>query len=180
MKSNGFKINECDKCVYIKSTQAGHVIVCLYVDDMLIIGNNNNVINSTKQMLTSRFEMKDMGLADVILGIKIIITPQGISLSQSHYVEKILQKYNKYDQSPVRTPVDPSHHLFKNKGEGISQLEYSRIIGSLMYLSNCTRPDIAYSISKLSRYTSNPGKDHWKDMIRVLRSSILFGVWVAL
>ncbi|KAL8089189.1 hypothetical protein AgCh_038826 [Apium graveolens] len=55
------------------------------------------------------------------------------------------------------------------KGVVISQLEYSRIIGSLMYLMSCTRPDIAYSISKLSRFTSNPGADHWKVIIRVLR-----------
>lgn len=90
-------------------------------------------------------------------------------LSQSHYIEKILAKYNKYEKSPVRTPVDPTLHLTTNRGESISQLEYSRIIDSLMYLSNCTRPDIAYSISKLSRYTSNPGKEHWKALVRVLR-----------
>lgn len=54
-------------------------------------------------------------------------------------------------------------------GEDVTQLEYSRIIGSLMYLTNCTRPDIAYSVSRLSRYTSNPGDDHWKAIVRVLR-----------
>ena len=69
----------------------------------------------------------------------------------------------------ARTPVDINLHLFKNKGEGMSQLEYSRIIGSLMYLMSCTRPDIAYAVSRLSRYTSNPGDNHWKAIVRVLR-----------
>ena len=69
----------------------------------------------------------------------------------------------------MRTPVDVNLHLTKNKGQGISQLEYLRIIGNLMYIMNCTRPDIAYFVSKLSRYTSNPGEDHWKAIVRVLR-----------
>ena len=69
----------------------------------------------------------------------------------------------------MRTPIDVNLHLTKNKGKGISQLEYSRIIGSLMYIINCTRPNIAYAVSKLSRYTSNPGEDHWKALVRVLR-----------
>ncbi|GKF45363.1 retrotransposon protein, putative, ty1-copia subclass [Tanacetum coccineum] len=63
---SGFKINECDKCVYVKDTSSGYVIMCLYVDDMLIIGSNDKMIKSTKDMLKSKFDMKDMGLADVI------------------------------------------------------------------------------------------------------------------
>ena len=74
MKSNGSKINECDKCVYIKNTDKGYVIVCLYVDDMLIIGNNNDMIKTTKKMLNIHFDMTDMVIADVILGIKITKT----------------------------------------------------------------------------------------------------------
>jgi transposase InsO family protein len=169
MMSNGFKINECDKCVYIMHTSKGYVIVCLYVDDMLIIGSDNEMIKSTKRMLNKQFDMKDMGVADVILGMKISKTSDGYTLSQSHYIEKILGKFGKYDERPARTPVDPSLHLPKNKGDSVSQLEYSQIIGSLMYLMNCTRPDIAYAVSKLSRYTHNPGKDHWKAIVRVLR-----------
>ena len=71
MMSNGFKINECDKCVYVKDTENGYVIVCLYVDDMLIVGSDDKMIKSTKDMLKSRFDMKDMGPADVMLGMKI-------------------------------------------------------------------------------------------------------------
>ena len=158
--SNGFRLNECDKCVYIKDTANGYVIMCLYVDDMLIIGSNNDIIKATKRMLTSEFNMKDLGIADVILGMKISRKSNGFVLSQSHYIKKVFKKFKKYDDSPVRTPVDVNLHLTKNKGQDISQLEYSRIIGSLMYIMNCTRPDIAYYVSKLSRYTSNLGEDH--------------------
>ena len=120
-------------------------------------------------MLTSEFDIKDLHVADVILGMKISRKSNGLVLSQSHYVKKVLEKFRKYDDSPVRTPVYVNLHLSKNKGQGISQLEYSRIIGSLMYIMNCTRPDIAYSVSDLSRYTSNLGEDHCKALVRVLR-----------
>jgi hypothetical protein len=73
------------------------------------------------------------------------------------------------DDSLVKTHVDVNLHLTKNKRNGISQLEYSQIIGSLMYIMNCTKPDIAYFVSKLSKYTSNLGEDHWKAIVRVLR-----------
>ena len=65
--SNGFTINECDKYVYVKDTNNGYVIVCLYVDDMLILGSSNNIITVTKKMLSSKFDMKDLGVANVIL-----------------------------------------------------------------------------------------------------------------
>ncbi|KAL0360420.1 UNVERIFIED_CONTAM: Retrovirus-related Pol polyprotein from transposon TNT 1-94 [Sesamum radiatum] len=154
MLSNGFKINECDKCVYVKSSHNSFIIVCLYVDDMLIMGSNRDVILTTKRMLTKHFDMKDMGLADVILGIKISKTSDGLALSQSHYIENILKKFKAYDSPPAKTPVDLNLHLAKNKGESEGQIEYSRIIGSLMYIMNCTRPDIAYAVNKLSRFTT--------------------------
>ena len=158
--SNGFTINECDKCVYVKDTNNGYVIVCLYVDAMLILGSNNYIITTTKKMMFSKFNRKDLGVVDVILGIKISRTSGGLILSQSHYIEKLLDKLDKDESNIARTPIDINLHLSKNIGQSISQLEYSRIIGSLMYVMNCTRPDIAYSISKLSRYTSNLGVDH--------------------
>ena len=160
MMSNGFRISECDKCVYFKDTVNGYVIVCLYVDDMLIIGSNNNIIKAIKRMLTSEFDMKDLGVADVILGMKISRKSDRLILSQSHYIKKVLEKFKEYDYSPARTPIDVNLHLTKNKGQDIYQLEYLRIIGSLMYIMSCTRPDIAYTVSNLSRYTSNLGEDH--------------------
>ena len=86
MLSNGFKINECDKCVYIKDTPNQEVILCLYVDDMLIMSKDIANIKATKRMLASKFDMKDLGVADVILDIKILKTPNGLALSQTHYI----------------------------------------------------------------------------------------------
>ena len=88
MIKDGFTINECDKCVCTKTVENACIIVCLYVDDMLILGTNIEIIKSTKRMLSNSFDMKDLGVVDVILGIKITRTPDGIGLSQSHYVDK--------------------------------------------------------------------------------------------
>ena len=62
MMTNGFKINECDKCVYVKSTERGFVIICLYVDDILIMGSNNEVIKTSKEMANNKFDMKDVSI----------------------------------------------------------------------------------------------------------------------
>ena len=72
------------------------------------------------------------------------------------------------DSKPSLTPYDPSVTLRKNKKIARDQLRYSQIIGSLMYLASATRPDISFVVSKLSRYTSNPGNDHWHALERVL------------
>ena len=87
---------------------------------MLIFGSDDNMITSTKNMLNSRFDMKDMRLVDVILGIKIKRTSYGLILSQSHYVDNILGKFDKDNSDIARTPVDVTLHLSKNKRESVS------------------------------------------------------------
>ena len=113
--------NQADICVYSKFDAFGNgVIICLYVDDMLIFGTDLDQVNKTKSFLSSSFEMKDMGEAEVILGIRIKKETNGISITQSHYIEKILSKFNFKDCSLVRTPIDPSLKLVPNKGTVVS------------------------------------------------------------
>ncbi|GKC97506.1 zinc finger, CCHC-type containing protein [Tanacetum coccineum] len=107
---------------------------------MLIFGTDQVQVGLTKEFLSSRFSIKDMGEADVILGIRIKHESNGIAISQSHYIKKV-----------------------------VSQLEYSSVIGCLMYAMTCTMPDIAFAMGKLSRYTSNPGTQHWQAIQRVLK-----------
>jgi hypothetical protein len=126
------------------------------------------VINEVKTSLCQSFDMKDMGEADVILNIKLIKGENRITLMQSHYVEKVLSHFGYKDSKPSPTPYDPSLFLRKNKRIDRDQLRYSQMIGSLMYLPSATRPDISFAVSKLSRFTSNPGDDHWRALERVM------------
>lgn len=89
-------------------------------------------------------------------------------LTQSHYIKKFLNKYGHYDEKPAPTPLYHSIKLEKNIERIISQLEYSTIIESLMYVMHCTRPDITHTINVLCCFTSNPGTEHWKAISRVL------------
>jgi len=85
-------------------------------------------IQATKCMLASKFDMKDLGVADVILGIRIHKTPQGLALSQSHCIEKVLDKFKYLDFKIAKTPIDMSYALQKNEGESDSQLDYARVL----------------------------------------------------
>jgi hypothetical protein len=161
-------VNEADTCVYYRFVGGKGVILCLYVDDILIFGTSIDVINDVKSFLFQNFYMKDLGVADVILNIKLIKGENGIILKQSHYVENILNRFGFFDSKDSPTPFDPSLKLRKNRGQEINQLRYSQIIGSLMYLAGATRPDISFAVSKLSRFTSNLGSDHWCALERVM------------
>ncbi|KAL0350010.1 UNVERIFIED_CONTAM: Retrovirus-related Pol polyprotein from transposon TNT 1-94 [Sesamum radiatum] len=92
-----FTLNENDKCIYCKVKGDRIIILCLYVDDILLIGSCIEIITETKSFLKNKFEMKDMGEADLILGIKLIRSTDGITISQSHYVEKIIENLGALD-----------------------------------------------------------------------------------
>ena len=160
MLSNAYVINGADKCIYSKFNNNEGVVTCLYVDDLLIFGTSLDVVHNTKRFLGFNFDMKDMGEVNVILGIKILRNDGCITLSQSHYVKKVLKRFEYFDLSPMSTPYDSKVHLVKNFGDSVSQERYAQIIGSLMFLTNCTRPDIAYVVGRLSRYTHNPSIEH--------------------
>lgn len=107
-------MNEGDKCVYYRYGGGQGVILCLYVDDILIFGRNTAVIDEIKLFLSGCFDMEDLGPADIILNIKLIKTEDGIGLSQSHYAEKIISRFGYEDCQISLTPYDASKKLSKD------------------------------------------------------------------
>ncbi|WKA11319.1 hypothetical protein VitviT2T_028829 [Vitis vinifera] len=112
--------------------------------------------------------MKDLGEVDTILGIKVKRNSGGYALNQTHYIEKVVSKFCHLKIKDANTPFDSSIKLEKNDGRSVAQLEYASAIGSLMYAAQCTRADISFAVSKLSRFISNPSVEHWKAIGRVL------------
>jgi hypothetical protein len=108
LTSAGFAINEADMCVYYRYGGGEGVILCLYVEDILIFGTNINVINEVKPFLSKSFDMKDLGEDDVIINIKLIKADGGITLSQSHYVRE--------SRSPEPFAFEILHRERANKG----------------------------------------------------------------
>ncbi|RVX23596.1 Retrovirus-related Pol polyprotein from transposon TNT 1-94 [Vitis vinifera] len=125
-------------------------------------------IIETKRFLSSTFKMKDLGEVDTILGIKVKRNSGGYALNQTHYIEKVVSKFSHLKIKDANTPFDSSIKLEKNDGRSVAQLEYASAIGSLMYAAQCTRADISFAVSKLSRFISNPSVEHWKAIGRVL------------
>ena len=113
--------------------------------------------------------MKDLGVVDAKLGIKLINFNNKFIVTQSHYVEKLLKKLNYYEVKPILTPHDPNPCLKKNKRESVSHNKYSQLIKSLLYLSNFKRPDIVYVVGRWSRYIGNLNIDHQNALERVYR-----------
>nr|GEV15859.1 zinc finger, CCHC-type [Tanacetum cinerariifolium] len=102
------------------------------------------------------FLMEDTGEANVILGITVKHESNMIAISQFHYIEKLLKKFNYFDCTPVSTHTDISEKLMPNNGQTVFQLEYSRVIGCIMYVMTCTRPDIAFAVGYTdANWTSN-------------------------
>ncbi|KAM3220466.1 hypothetical protein P3L10_024997 [Capsicum annuum] len=154
MISNGYLINGGDICKFSKFQENSDVIICLYVDDMLIFETDIDRAKETKYFLASQFKMKDLGEADVILGIKIVRSASGLTLTQSSHIEKVLKRFGHFDDKTAPTPFDSSIKLVRNSDDILDQLTYSQIVGSLMYVMHCTRPDIDYAVGTLSKFTS--------------------------
>jgi hypothetical protein len=178
MMGLGFTRSKEDHCVYSKLIGDHLIYLVLYVDDMLLIGNNKEIIQDVKTQLSSKFDMKDLGASNFILGMEIKRDrkKRKLWLNQRKYVETILQRFNMQECKPVKVPIPIGVKLSTDQcpktheeEEDMSHVPYASAVGSLMYAMVYTRPDIAHAVGVLSRYMSKPGKEHWTTVKRVFR-----------
>ncbi|GJV95963.1 retrotransposon protein, putative, ty1-copia subclass [Tanacetum coccineum] len=175
MLSKRFKHSSYDSCVYYRSYAPGeYIYLLLYVDDMLIACKRKAEIGSTKSLLKKEFDMKELGEAKKILGMEMVRdrSRKILRVSQSRYVSKILNNFKIDNGKSVKMPLG-GHFKLSLKDcpvkdcdiERMSKVPYANAVGSLMYMMVCTRPNIAYAVSVVSRYL-NPGfvdSDYAKD-----------------
>ncbi|GJZ40928.1 retrotransposon protein, putative, ty1-copia subclass [Tanacetum coccineum] len=159
------------------------VFLILYVDDILIMGNNIPRLKEVKDYLGKCFSMKDLGEAAYILGIKIYRdrSKRLIGLSQSAYIDKILKKFNMHNSKKGYLPMEVKHELSNEMCAStpeevayMKKVPYASAVGSIMYAVRCTRPDVAFAQNLVSRYQQNPGKLHWvavKHILKYLRNT---------
>jgi hypothetical protein len=186
----GFMQLKSDYCCYIKRQENDYSILLVWVDDFVSLSTTNDLNNVTERDLKIHFEIKALGQPNLLLGMKVSIQSNYISLSQSHYIDALLAKYGLTDANPVTTPMDPNVKLDAYSKDGETELAgeadprdfvgnsrddskithgYAQLIGSLMYLAIGTRPDIAYAVNRLAQYTANPKSLHWTAVKRVFR-----------
>jgi Reverse transcriptase (RNA-dependent DNA polymerase) len=179
MMSHGYQRTKADPCVYFKRLANGKFLILLfYVDDMLIAGHDAQMIDMLKKEMSKSFDMKDMGQARQILGMQIIRDrkTKRLWLSQEKYIERVLERFNMQGAKKVSCPL-PNHLKLSKKlcpstekgKDEMSRVPYSSAVGSLMYSMVCTRPDIAHAVGVVSRFLSNPGKQHWEAVKWILR-----------
>lgn len=169
LTENGFIQNPADNCVYTKEKQDEKVILIVWVDDLIIAANSESVLESVKRMLTERFKMKDMGRLKHFLGIDFEQVEGLVKMSQERYVRKILDRFDMQNCKSRETPCEPKLDYAENAEKMKEPRKFREAVGSLIYLSTCTRPDLSFVVSKLSQHFAEPTEQHWNTVKHVFR-----------
>jgi len=143
------------------SEETSLLIICLYVDDLMLTRSNMQDIEEFKSIMKSEFEMTDLGKLAYFLCMEIFRTSKGLILHQTKYAIEILRKFNMLDCNSAITPSDANIiNKVKEDDESIDPTMFKRLIGSLRYLCQ-SKPYICYSVGIVSRFMSNPLKTHF-------------------
>ena len=161
--SEGFVQSGSDHCVYTRSNNGNKAILIVWVDDIILACSCPNDAKIIKSALSNRFKMKDFGILSNFLGIDFKVSKGMIKLNQSQYIDKLLDRFKMADCNPKSIPCDLSTAKldFDVQSEPLENPRlYREIVGSLIYLMTCTRPDICYVVSVLSQHMAKPTNAH--------------------
>ncbi|GIL60632.1 hypothetical protein Vafri_15174 [Volvox africanus] len=184
LMEQGYRVSEADPSLYVRERDGVTVYVLVYVDDVLIASTSLKAVIAAKAELMSQFECRDMGEATMFLGmlIKRDRAMGYLSLSQPRLIEELVQLYGMGSARSKPVPMAEGTHLAQASLEERLDRErypYSELIGSLLYISGCTRPDISQAVGVLTRHMAKPAKEHWKaakEVVRYLLGTADFGL----
>ncbi|KAL6332094.1 hypothetical protein AAG906_020775 [Vitis piasezkii] len=159
-----------DHSVFYHHNSSGQCIyLVVYVDDIVITGNNQNDIQKLKQHIFTHFQTKDLGKLKYFLEIEIAQSSSDVVLSQRKYVLDILEETSMLDCKPVDIPMDPNVKLILGQRKPLGDPgRYQQLVGKLNYLT-ITRPNISFLVSVVSQFLQSPCDSHWDVVIRILR-----------
>ena len=172
LRSIGFEPNLREPCLFVKKVDNGYVILLAYVDDLLITASDPAEIEIVINQLKEQFELKTFGYPTRYLGLEFIRSDTNqLFIHQMTYIQDILKEFRMDKSNSVSTPLvpQPNKSLKQNVSSNEVTFPYKKAIGSLLYISVYTRPDIAYAVNYLARFQSNPESYHWTLVKRVLR-----------
>ena len=166
----GFTQSQADFSLFTKKKQDGHFTTLLiYVDDMLLTGDDRAEINSVKKVLDDLFRIKDLGPLKFFLGLEVARSSRGISLCQRKYVLELLESAGLLGCRPISTPMDSNLKLQRDDGNPFHDPPaYRRLVGQLLYLTT-TRPDINFAVTSLSQFLHAPMVSHYHAALRILK-----------
>jgi hypothetical protein len=160
-----------DTCIFTRKDQK--LIIGLYVDDMIILADDIQVVRDFKAGIEKRWEIKDLGEVRRILGLEITRdrAKRTIKIAQEVYTDEIITEYGLTDARDAKTPPVSLEMLEPTSETDIlaDTDQYRRVIGKLLYLMRGSRPDICFAVSRLSRYIARPAEKHWRGAMQVLR-----------
>ncbi|XP_072066679.1 uncharacterized protein [Arachis hypogaea] len=171
LSSAGFNKSESDHSLYTKITAQSVTIIMVYVNGLVLTGNDLNEIESIKRLLDQKFKIKDLGDLKYFLGMEMARSSKGIHLCQRKYAVNILKDHGFLECKPASTPMDytSASKLSQNSGTALEgKTHYRQLVGRLLYLTN-TRLDIAYAIGRLSQFIDCPTDIHMQAAQKVLR-----------
>ncbi|KAI3514490.1 hypothetical protein L1887_12931 [Cichorium endivia] len=174
----GFKCSRADTSLFVFSQQSVTMYLLVYVDDLILTGNNETLITAFTNRLNQEFAIKDLGDLSYFLGLEVSYTDDGLFLSQSKYASDVLKRAALLDSKPVFTPL-ASNELFTSEGSPFSDPTlYRSLVGALQYLT-ITRPDLSYAVNQASQFLHAPTESHFQSVKRILRyvkGTIAFGL----
>nr|GEV07764.1 retrovirus-related Pol polyprotein from transposon TNT 1-94 [Tanacetum cinerariifolium] len=164
-----FQQSYADTSLFTLTQGQDFIALLVYVDDIILAGNNQSLINSIKQQLHHQFSIKDLGSLHYYLGIEILRNSSGIVMSQRKYALELIQHAGVLNDKPEITPLDPTVSLNNTYGVPLTDTSFYRtLVGKLIYLT-ITRPDFSFAAQVLSQFTQNPTIVHMKALRRVMR-----------
>ncbi|WVY94335.1 hypothetical protein V8G54_033423 [Vigna mungo] len=170
--SNGFlgiQKSQRDHTLFIKHSSTGKLTLLLvYVDDMIIAGDDEIEKLALKDKLAAQFEMKNLGKLKYFLGIEVAYSKKGIFISQRKYVLDLLKETGKLGCKTSTVPIEQNHKMGCEESVPVEKAKYQRLVGKLIYLSH-TRPDIAYAVSVVSQFMHDPRERHMQAIDKILQ-----------
>jgi Reverse transcriptase (RNA-dependent DNA polymerase) len=175
-----FKSSDADPCLYWKDVNGSPAFLIVHVDDCILIGTSE-CLRNVKQSISDLFEVSDIGSIKFFLGIELIrdVDAGRIWIGQRQYAKNVLARFGMSDCKPRVAPLDANMQLCKSGKPLGLDMPYRELVGSLLYLSTCTRPDLAHSVGMLSRFVSAPTEEHWaaaKQVLRYIAGTIELGI----